>query len=224
MTTKTASIPSSEGKFAAYARNFVGQLTGHPARYGVNESRVQLLDELLSQYDNDSAKAVAAKDAARAATVQKEESRKALADAMRSTTRVIQANDEVTNAAREDAGIPVHKTSRTPVPVPKSFPVASVIATDRLEHTVSFSDSSTPTRRGKPAGVQGCEVYVAVADTPPTDTKAYRFIAMSTRSPQKVTFEADAGGKTANYMLRWVNTKGEKGPWGTVLSATIPAV
>ena len=118
----------------------------------------------------------------------------------------------------------MHKTSKTPIPVPKSFPVATVIATDRLEHNVSFSDSSTPTRRGKPFGVQGCEVYVAVADNPPTDPKAYRFVALATRSPQKVTFGSEDGGKTANYLLRWVNTKGEKGPWSSVLSSTIPAV
>ena len=32
------------------------------------------------------------------------------------------------------------------------------------------------------------------------------------------------GGKLAHYLLRWVNTKGETGPWGQVASATIPAV
>jgi hypothetical protein len=74
------------------------------------------------------------------------------------------------------------------------------------------------------AGVQGCKMYVAVANNPPTDLKAYRSVALSTRSPEKVAFDAADGGKTSNYLLRWVNTKGEKGPWGSVLSASIPAV
>ncbi len=31
------------------------------------------------------------------------------------------------------------------------------------------------------------------------------------------------GGQTAHYMLRWVNTTGEKGPWSETASATIGA-
>ena len=31
------------------------------------------------------------------------------------------------------------------------------------------------------------------------------------------------GGKTAHYMLRWVKTSGEKGPWSETVSATITA-
>ncbi|MCC6284495.1 MAG: hypothetical protein IT439_04210 [Phycisphaerales bacterium] len=33
---------------------------------------------------------------------------------------------------------------------------------------------------------------------------------------------ADAG-KTALYTLRWVSTRGEKGPWSEVASATVAA-
>ncbi len=31
------------------------------------------------------------------------------------------------------------------------------------------------------------------------------------------------GGKTARYVLRWVTTTGEKGPWSETASATIGA-
>ena len=31
------------------------------------------------------------------------------------------------------------------------------------------------------------------------------------------------GGQTAHYMLRWVSTSGEKGPWSETASATIGA-
>lgn len=29
------------------------------------------------------------------------------------------------------------------------------------------------------------------------------------------------GGQTAHYMLRWVSTGGEKGPWSELVSATV---
>ncbi len=37
-------------------------------------------------------------------------------------------------------------------------------------------------------------------------------------------YRAADGGKTAVYMLRWVNTRGEeKGPWSEVTTATVAA-
>ena len=87
-----------------------------------------------------------------------------------------------------------------------------------------YSDVATPTRKARPYGVRGCEVYVAIADNPPHDPEEYRFVAFSTRTPELLKFKADDGGKNANVLLRWVNTKGEVGPWSQVISATIPAV
>ena len=65
---------------------------------------------------------------------------------------------------------------------------------------------------------------MCVADVPPDDPKQYRFVKLATRSSDQVTFEAADGGKTANYLLRWVSTKGEAGPLSQVTSATVPAV
>ena len=111
-----------------------------------------------------------------------------------------------------------------PVPPPHTNPLCSVIASDRLEHTVFFTDSATPTKRARPYGTAGCEIYLCVADVAPADPQQYRFVKLATRSSDNVTFDAADGGKTANYLLRWVSTKGEAGPWSQVTSATIPAV
>jgi len=35
--------------------------------------------------------------------------------------------------------------------------------------------------------------------------------------------DGGGGGKTAVYMARWVNTRGEKGPWSDVTTATVAA-
>jgi hypothetical protein len=36
-------------------------------------------------------------------------------------------------------------------------------------------------------------------------------------------FTGPDGGKTAHYMLRWLSTRGEAGPWSETASATIGA-
>ena len=46
---------------------------------------------------------------------------------------------------------------------------------------------------------------------------------MTTRPTIRTNFRAGDGGKTAVYMARWVNTRGEKGPWSEVTTATVAA-
>jgi hypothetical protein len=92
---------------------------------------------------------------------------------------------------------------------------------------------STPTRRARPAGVLGAEVWVKLvalpsADQPaPTDPardpRSFTFLTMTTKPIFRAEFKAGEGGKTAVYMARWINTRGEKGPWSEITTATVAA-
>ncbi len=224
MATKSRSIPVTEGSFEFFARNFVKQMADHTAVYKLTPAELTALQTQLQDWENKSDAATTARDAAKAATEAKDAARETLEEDLRVRIRMIQADPSISEEAKIEAGIRPHKATRTPVPAPHTFPIGNVIASDRLEHTVFYSDAATPTKRARPYGVSACEIYVAVADVAPTDPKQYRFVKLATRSSEVVTFEAVDGGKTANYLLRWVNTKGEPGPWSVVASATIPAV
>jgi hypothetical protein len=52
---------------------------------------------------------------------------------------------------------------------------------------------------------------------------ALTFVAHDTRTPYTLDFDCPDGGKNAHYMLRWVSTKGQKGPWSETATATIGA-
>ncbi len=56
-----------------------------------------------------------------------------------------------------------------------------------------------------------------------TDPAALTFLTMTTKPSFRAEFKAGEGGKTAVYMARWVNTRGEKGPWSEVTTATVAA-
>ena len=43
------------------------------------------------------------------------------------------------------------------------------------------------------------------------------------RTPAMAEFTGPDGGKTAHYMLRWLSTRGEAGPWSETASATVGA-
>ncbi|MCC6321210.1 MAG: hypothetical protein IT438_07220 [Phycisphaerales bacterium] len=55
------------------------------------------------------------------------------------------------------------------------------------------------------------------------DPAALAFLTMATRPSVTAEYRAEGGGKTAVYMLRWVSTRGEKGPWSEVTTATVAA-
>jgi hypothetical protein len=78
--------------------------------------------------------------------------------------------------------------------------------------------------------VLGAEVWVILvdADQPaPTDParvpSSFTFLTMTTRPSFRAEFKAGDAGKTAVDMARWVNTRGEKGPWSEVTTATVAA-
>ncbi|MFO0832379.1 MAG: hypothetical protein U0637_11150 [Phycisphaerales bacterium] len=145
-----------------------------------------------------------------------------------------------TDADRATIGIRVRVEGGPPSPTPTTRPLARVESGQRLTHTLRFTDESTPTRKAKPRGVQGAEVWLALAppheDPPPLDAPspqgggggagvagAYRFLSLSSRGNLQAGFTAADAGKTAYYALRWVSTRAEKGPWSEPCAATVAA-
>ena len=90
-------------------------------------------------------------------------------------------------------------------------------------------DESTPTRRTRPAGVLGAEVWVKLvdADQPaPTNPAALVFLTMTTKPTFRAEFKPGEGGKrwgAAVYMARWINTRWEKGLWLEIATAMVAA-
>jgi hypothetical protein len=50
----------------------------------------------------------------------------------------------------------------------------------------------------------------------------FAFIAIDTNTPYMNEFDPAQGGSMGHWVARWVNTRGETGPWSDVVSATIP--
>jgi len=55
----------------------------------------------------------------------------------------------------------------------------------------------------------------------PTDASELSYVATDTSSPYTSTFEGKHAGKIVYYWLRWVNTRGERGPWSSTISAIV---
>jgi len=220
-------IPRRDTEFQAWVDNFVTYAQAHLVELGLGiPDMVPIAAGWADFYTKMSAN-VTAQQAAQSARQAKEDSRDTLESAIRQLVRQLQASTDVDDTERQALGITVRDTTRTTsVGGITTRPIGAVDTSQRLRHEIRFTDEATPTSRAKPAGVMGCEIWVKVAaggEAPPASADELSFISMDTASPYVVEYDGKDGGKTAHYMLRWVKTSGEKGPWSETISATITA-
>ena len=226
-------IPRPDADFDAWAASFMDYAAKHQAALGLRDATLEELHLLQKNWDTDYEAAVAARAAWRAAAAAKQNRRASFVAALRRVAAQLRGTPEVTDAQRAALGLNVADEIASTIGPPPTAPLASVDASQRLQHGLSVSDERTPTRRAKPVGVFGVELRVALrpAGQPaPTDLDAYLFVGVFTRSPATLIYDgtapglpATAGGQTAHYQLRWLNAKGQPGPWGPIVSATVGA-
>ncbi len=134
---------------------------------------------------------------------------------------MIQANPEITDAEKAEAGLPIHSTSRRRIPAPTVAPAAEIDITAPMRHMVHFFDAANSRRKTKPAGVKFCEIIMFVGDAEPENIELYRNVGVTGKSSYTIGFDTIDVGKTAWYRFRWTNPRGEAGPWSTAYSATV---
>jgi hypothetical protein len=216
-------LPTADSEFTAWLKNFVDYAGANTAALGLTPAEVTLLTSARTNWEAAFLANIAAQGNAQATRQTKDASRTAAQDLIRPLVQRIQTTGTVQDANREGLGITVRSTSRTPSPTPESRPVVTVDTAQRLRHIITFVDENTPNSRAKPGGVSGCEVWVKVDGPPPVDPVECHYLATDTRAPYTADYDGADAGKVAHYMLRWVNTRGETGPWSQTVSATITA-
>ncbi len=216
-------IPRSDAEFNGWQANFVASANANLAGLGLVAADLTPIITAQAGWSSAYSAHVAVQAAAQSARQTKDDNRASLEALIRALVRRLQASPDVSDPERQQLGITVSDQERSAVGPPTTRPVATIDAGQRLRHTIEFSDENTPTRKAKPAGVMGAEIWVKIDGPPPVDPGELAFLAVDTRTPYMTEFDGADGGKTAHYMLRWINPKGETGPWSQTVSATIGA-
>jgi hypothetical protein len=216
-------IPAADAEFDAWQTNFVDYATANMAELGLDAADLTPIDTAQTEWATDYPAHVTAVANAESARAAKDGARAGYVTLVRALVRRLQASSTITDAQRAALGITVPGMNPTPSGPPESRPLVTIDCSQRLRHLIGFTDETTPTRRAKPAGVLGAEIWVKVGGTAPTDPSELRFMGLSTRAPFTAEFAGTDGGQIAYYWVRWVNNTGEKGPWSETASATIGA-
>ncbi len=217
-------IPGADGPFDAWQTNFITYASANAAALGLDPLiDIPPLTAAQAVWAADYPANTAAQAAAEGARQAKDAARRAFEDVIRPLVRRLQASADVDDDERALLKITIPDTTPTPVGPPETRPVVSVDTSQRLRHTISFADEATPTRKAKPSGVRGAQLWVKIGDPAPVDPSELTFLAIDTRTPYVTDFDGADANKVAHYMLRWENTRGEPGPWSETASATIGA-
>jgi len=216
-------IPGADNDFEPWQTNFVTYAQAHPQDLGLTPEQLATLTTGQTDWQNAYNTHLQAQTTAQSAHQQKDDIRSTFEQLVRTLARQLQSNPTVTNSQRVALGLTVSTGTRTATSIPTTRPLATLSNPGAYRHTINFVDESTPTRRAKPDGVMGAEIWVKVGDPAPKSPSELTFLGLDTQTPYIAEFEATDSGKTAYYQLRWVNRKGEQGPWSTLTSGMIIA-
>lgn len=219
-------MPRPDADFGAWANHFDPAVKEWWDAHGLDTTDLKPLNDALAAWNAAFAAHVSAQNAARAARQDKDAARATLEATARPVVNFVQSFPTTTDAERASLGIALRRVGGPASPTPATRPLVHLARAARFTHTLRFSDEATPTRSARPKGVLGAEVWVALTgpnQPPPADEAALRFLALAVTAPQEAVYPAEAVGQTAHYVLRWVSTTGERGPWSEVCSATIAA-
>jgi hypothetical protein len=116
---------------------------------------------------------------------------------------------------------PRHKGGNKPAPVARTYPWCRVTAPRLRCLSIEYGNTETG-RKGKPAGQHGVECRWGFSDTPVIDVDDLHNSAFDTRTPLELEFQGHDRGRTVYLALRWENTRGDKGPFGPIISEMVP--
>ena len=222
----TGYIPRADGSFDAWQANFQAYIDAHYGALGLPSDVPVRVKAAKLDWEKAYGEHTAARQAAAAARQKKQDRRGDYDRLIREVVRRVQAHVSVTDAQRAALGITVRDAQPTPTGPPTTRPIVNVDFSKRLRHTLRYADESSPTRRARPRGTLGAEIWVSISapgEPPPMGPAELTFLQLSTRTPATIELPGEAGGKTAHYMLRWLSTRSEAGPWSETASATIGA-
>ncbi|MDR2801970.1 MAG: hypothetical protein LBB31_01990 [Prevotellaceae bacterium] len=215
-------IPRKDIDFASWTGVFLHALGSHLARLRFPEEEygrlTALYNDFLHKYETASNPSTRTK----LAVQDKNDARSALEKTLQQDVKeFLTYNRAVSDADRDNLGLPIHKSSRTPAPVATTYPDYEVDSSIIRRLTIRFIEREHRVK-ARPHGQRGVVMQWVISDTPPVNLEELPHTSVTTRSPFTLEFQGHERGKTVYFALCWENTRGEKGPFGPIAYAVIP--
>jgi hypothetical protein len=216
-------LPRADLAFLQWAVNFLAGLALIFQRIGFPETVYNQLKALLDTFSEKFGIAESPQTRTKASVQEKNDARKSLEKSIQQAYgEYLMRNHLVTDADRDNLGLPIYKTTRTPSPVATTYPDSDVDSSTLRRLTIHFFDQGNKHSKAKPVGQHGAEILWMISDTPIINVEDLLHSSFDTHTPFTLQFKGEERGKTVYFCLCWENTRGEKGPWSPIQSAVIP--
>jgi hypothetical protein len=212
-------FPAKLAAYKAFVDNFSALVTAAPATYGLVAGDAVSIAALVAALD--AAYVTSTSNATRTpVTVNLTQvARNTLSATLRGYARIILANAGVSDANKTALGLTIRDVHPTKIPAPGTAPVLALTGATPGVLTNTFRDTGSSLKsRSKPAGVTALELHIFFGSVAPSSPDATPYFGLFTRSPFAVNVPVGDIGKDAFMYGRWLNGKGEPGPWSALLT------
>lgn len=214
-------IPNKDADCINWVDNFSALITASPTVYGLLAGDAVAIAGVVATFDADYALAINPTTRTSANIAQKDAAKAGCLALCRFYAQTIVRNAGVSDALKVGLGLNLHDATPTPIPPPSTSPILSIVAATPLQLTLRYADQNTPDKRAKPAGVLCMEIFSSVSATVISDPDTLAFYGLATKQPVALDFSSGDVGKTAYTAGRWVNRKGQVGPWSNIVTFTV---
>ncbi|OAV67115.1 hypothetical protein Barb6XT_01633 [Bacteroidales bacterium Barb6XT] len=125
---------------------------------------------------------------------------------------------EMTDEIRVDFDLRIPRSHST-IPRPSTAPSLAVHSIGHYEVEVVLS-TEPEGYHGKPEGVSGYQLWTKDGD-PPVRPENRKFFGDYSNTRQVISFDSDAAGLSLTFIARWLNAKGQTGPWSNPVTVSI---
>jgi hypothetical protein len=219
-------LPRKDQTLASFSANLSALVTVNFAAYGLLVGDATTLANLQSVFVAKLAIALTPNTRTPTSIMAKETAKAQLRADIQAIVKRLQANLSITAEQKTALGITVPDHVRTPAAPPTTRPVLALSAIESRGLRLRLTDEATPTRRAKPPGTEGAEIYSFAAGpgvTPPGDLTGWSYQGLARKSDYQVSFDIADVGKTAWVRALWTSTRGGDGPVSEPITATIAA-
>ena len=214
-------IPHQDGAFLEWAKTLLAYIPPKLTVFNIPQTAFTPIQGLLTAYET-AFNAAQNPNRGKVDVLNKNEAKEALTQSLRAFIKgFLTYNPAVSDADKENMGLPLHDGTRTPAPAPTTIPELELDSSVIRQISVHFKDAGSD-KRGKPAHIHGVELRWALLDNPPVSVEDLIKSAFDTASPYTFKFDEPERGKALYICPCWENNKGDKGPWGEIYKAIIP--
>ncbi|MDR0538119.1 MAG: hypothetical protein LBH04_08810 [Tannerellaceae bacterium] len=213
-------IPRRDVDLAEWGKAFVNNIAANAAAWAISQADV---DDLLNKFQEFDACLRLASSASRTTviTLKKNQAREAFTAKIREMVGFQLRNPAIGDDDRKTLGLPVRDRTYTRRKRPTTFPILQIKLVIVRMLAITYHERGT-IGKAKPYGVSGALIAFRALDAPPASPTELTQTTFATRSPHRIEFTEEERGKTVYFAACWQNVKGERGPWGPVVSAIVP--